>query len=545
MSTRDIGILITGARIYDGTGNPWFYGDVAISGGRIAEIAPPGSIGSSLAKELVRGEGLALCPGFIDILSHSIIPLMIDGRCLSKIAQGVTTEIMGEASTPAPFGGRNTEPMTSSAFADRLQGWPERIATWRRFRDWLEYMEQRGVSPNIGSFLGGGTLRQYVKGLDNARATPDELERMKSVAREAMRDGAFGVSYALIYPPDAYADTAEIIEICREVATLGGVYITHLRSEGDGLLDALDEAIEIGRSGALPVEIYHLKASGVRNWDKMPEAIEHINLARESGVDITADMYPYAASGTGLSAMLPPWAAAGAGLYENLRNPEWRARITDELRRPAGDWEAMGSDDQISGVMPVGFEKPENQQYIGKRLNEIAEMRREHWIDTVINLLLSEGQRISTIYFRMSENNLTREIQQPWMKISTDAGGLDPEWAKPAGPIHPRAYGSYPRVLRKYVREEKVISLEDAIRKMTFSVASRLGIRDRGLVQTGCMADLVLFDPASVSDNATFEDPHQLSSGIHGVWVNGVRVWNEGEHAGAMPGRALWGAARV
>ncbi|NJN19592.1 MAG: D-aminoacylase [Oscillochloris sp.] len=536
--------LITGARVVDGSGNPWFYGDVALAGDRIAAIEVPGRIPADQAVELVDAAGMVVCPGFIDIQSHSILPLMVDGRCLSKIAQGVTTEIMGEAWTPAPFGGKIGEPTALSIFSQRVPGWLERIQEWKRFRDWLEAMIDHGVTPNIGSFLGGGTLRRYAKGMEMGAANPDQLAVMRRVMAEAMEDGAFGVSYALIYPPDAFVATAELIEVCKIVAAHGGVYITHVRSEADKLEEGIAEAIEIGRAAGLPVEIYHLKAAGMRNWPKMERVIAQIDAARAAGLDVTADMYPYVGAGTGLMSILPPWAAADGKFFTNLRDPEMRAGIRAEALNPSGDWEAMVDLCTPEGVMPIGFKKPENQQYVGKRLSAIAAMRGQEWVDAAFDLFLSEQQRISTIYFMMSEENVKLQLTQPWMKISTDAGGLDPAWAKPEGPYHPRAYGTYTRVLGKYVREEGVITLEDAVRKMSSAVADRLGLRDRGLLRNGAYADLVVFDPATVADRATFEDPHQLSVGVRDVWVNGVRALRNGVHTDAKPGRIVGGTGR-
>src|SRR5690349_4307355 len=318
-SMGGVEVLIRGARVVDGTGNPWFYGDVALAGDRVLDVAPAGSIPVEGVREVVDATGLVVCPGFIDIQSHSIVPLMIDGRCLSKITQGVTTEIMGEAWTPAPFGGRIAAPFSANLFGERLEEWQRRARGWSRFRDWLDAMAEHGVSPNIGSFLGGGTLRSYAKGMEMGPADASELATMRRVMDEAMADGAFGVAYALIYPPDTYAGTDELVEVCKVVARHGGVYITHIRSEADALLEGLDEAIAIGRRAGVAVEIYHLKAAGRRNWDKGPAAIARIEAARAAGLDVTADMYPYVAGGTGLSSVLPPWLAEGGRFFDNLR----------------------------------------------------------------------------------------------------------------------------------------------------------------------------------------------------------------------------------
>jgi dihydroorotase/N-acyl-D-amino-acid deacylase len=538
----DVDVLIRGGRVVDGTGSPWFYGDLALHGDRVAEVGPAGAISAERARQIVDATDMVVCPGFIDIQSHAHLPLMLDGCCLSKITQGVTTEIMGEGWTPAPFGGQIEDPFANSLFAHRVPEWQERVRTWKRFRDWLEAMIAHGVSPNVGSFLGGGTLRQYAKGMEMGPSSDDDLGVMRQIVRQAMEDGAFGVAYALIYPPDAYASTDEIVEVCKVVGEYGGLYITHIRSEEDQLMEALEEALEIGRRAELPVEIYHLKASRQRNWHKLPDVIARINRARAEGLDVTADVYPYTASSTGLTSVLPPWAAAGAGYYENLRDPEMRARIRAAARERSADWETLGDDPGI--VMPIGFQKPENQVYVGKRLNEIAALREQEWIDAVIDLLLSEEQRISTIFFTMSEENLRLKLRQPWVKISTDAGGFDPAWARELGPYHPRAYGTYPRVLGKYVRQEGVIALEDAIHKMTWAVAARLGLRQRGLLCRGCYADVVIFNPHTIDDRATFEEPHQLSVGVRDVWVNGVRVIRDGAHTGATPGRIVDGPGR-
>ncbi len=532
-------VLIQGARVVDGTGNPWFYGDVALSGDLIAAVAPAGRIPREGAAEVVEASGLVVCPGFIDIQSHSIAPLMMDGRSLSKITQGVTTEIMGEGWTPAPFGGKRKEPIGFEVYARRLPEWVARARGWTRFGDWLEAMVERGVSPNIGSFLAGGTLREHVMGMAMRAPTEDELGAMKRLTAEAMADGAFGVAYALIYPPDAYTATPEISEVCKVVSEYSGLYISHIRSEAEEIFGALEEAFAVGRGAELPVEIYHLKAAGKANWDKMPRVIAMINEARAAGLDVSADMYPYPASGTGLSSVLPPWAAAEGRLFENLRDPAVREKIRGAVLEPDGSWEAMASRDGPEIVMPIGFQKPENQAWVGKRLSEIAAMRKQHWVDAVFDLLMSEEQRISTIYFSMAEENLKRQLTEPWMKISTDAGGYDPAWGQEMGPTHPRAYGSYPRVLGKYVREEGVLALEDAVRKMSSAVADRLGLRDRGLLRRGMAADVVLFDPATVLDRATFEASHQLSVGVRDVWVNGARVLADGLHSGATPGRVV------
>lgn len=535
-------VLISNGRVIDGSNNPWFYGDVALADGRVAAVAPRGLLEPANARETIDATGHVVCPGFIDIQSHSIIPFLSDGRSLSKVTQGVTTEIMGEAWTPAPFGGQIDDPLRSSLIPVDVSGWEEQARSWTRFRAWLEAIEARGVSVNIGSFVGGATVREYARGWEMGEPTPDEVATMCRVMDECMQDGAFGVATALIYPPGSYAGTEELVETARVVGRHGGVYITHIRSEAELLLEGMAEAIDIGRRGNCAVEVYHLKASGRSSWRLMGRAMQLIDEARAAGVDITADMYPYVASGTGLTTLIPTWASEGGRLFENLADPATRAAIRAEMIDPPREAPSMARTENLEGVMPVGFVKPENQQFVGKQLPEIAAMRGQEWADAVIDLLLSEHQRISTIFFMMSEENVRVQLRQPWIKISTDAGGIDPTGQ--TNPTHPRAYGTYARVLGHYVRDEGVLTLEEAIRKMTSSVADRLSLRDRGLLREGMWGDVVVFDPATVADRSTFTDPHQLSVGIRDVWVNGTRVLRDGEHTGAMPGRIVDGPGR-
>ena len=530
--------LIRNARIIDGTGNPWRFGDLLLQGDHIESVAPPGSIPAANCADVVDASGLVACPGFIDIQSHSILSLMIDGRSLSKITQGVTTEIMGEAWTPAPVAGRHTDPMENSILPMPISDeWHEKMRGWTSFGDWLRDVEAAGVSPNIGSFLGGGTLRHVGKGMEMGRPSTDELELMRRTMADAMEDGAFGVSYALIYPPDSYTDTDELIEICKVVSRHNGLYITHMRSESDKLFEGLEEALSIGRRADLPVEIYHLKASGTANWHRMPSTIARIEEARAQGLDVTADMYPYDASGTGLSSLLPTWTAADGRFFENLAEPAVRARIRAEMLEGAENQKRPTTRGGAAGVIPVGFRKAENRTYVGMNLAQIAAERGQDWLDCTIDLLRSEGQRIGTIFLSISEENLRTQLPLPWIKIATDAAGLDPAWAAELGPTHPRAYGTYPRVLGKYVREHRLLTLEDAVHKMTGAVADRLGLRKRGHLRTGFYADVVLFDPQTIGDRATFADSHLLSVGVRDLWVNGQRVLRNGHHTGAVPGQ--------
>ncbi len=531
-------LVIEGGRVVDGTGSAWFYGDVGIRGDRIARVAPAGVLRGAPARERINARGLVVAPGFIDIQSHSRGAFLTgDGRVISKITQGITTEILGEGTTNAPANERTLRQLGTDdpEALERAQ----RFVSPRGFDRWLRAMEEHGVSPNVGSFVGGSTVRAYAKGMEIGPPTPAELDTMRAVMRRAMEDGAFGIATALVYPPGNFATTEELIEIARAMAPYGGVYITHMRSEADQLLEAMDEAIRIGREGGVPVEIYHLKAAGQRNWHKAAAAIQKIDSARAAGLDVQANMYPYVAGGTGLSACLQPWADEGGRLHENLADSTMRARIRAEVLDQQTEWESFCQLATPEGVLVRGLRRPENQQWAGKRLSKIAAERNQHWVDAVMDLLLSERQSIGTIYFLMSEENVRLKLQQPWIKFGTDAGGLDPATARSLA--HPRTYGTFPRVLGKYVREEGVLSLEEAIRKMTSAVTTRLSIQDRGVLREGMYADVVVFDPNTIADRATFEQPHQLSVGMHHVFVNGVPVVRNGEHTGATPGRVVRG----
>lgn len=530
-------LVIINGRIVDGTGAPWFHGDIGIRGDRIARIAPRGMLRGWSAAEQIDAGGHVVAPGFIDIQSHSRTSFTGgDGRVISKVTQGITTEIMGEGTTNAiinerSFGG---EEVTSEQ-----RELIERYGGPHGFDHWLTDMEANGASVNVGSFLGGTNVRTYAKGASQGPASPAELDSMRTVVRWAMEGGAFGIATALIYPPATFASTSELIEASRAMAPYGGVYITHKRSEADQYLEALDEAIRIGSEAGVAVEIYHLKPAGARNWAKAEAGIAMIDSARAAGVDVQANIYPYVAGGTGLTACFPPWASEDNRLFDNLADPDTRARMRAEMERDDVEWENLCGLSTAEGVLILGLDREENEPFIGMRLSEIAEARGSDWIETAFDLVSSERQRVGTIYYLMDEDNVRLNLRQPWIKFGTDAGGANPETATSL--VHPRAYGTFPRILGRYVRDERVITLEDAVRKMTSAVTTRLHIQDRGLLKEGMFADIVIFDPATIDDRATFEEPHQLSAGVHHVLVNGVPVLRDGVHTDATPGRALRG----
>ena len=522
----------------DGSGNPWFYGDVAIRGDRVVRVVRRGMLGSAPARRRIDATGKIVAPGFIDIQAGGPY-LAGDGRDVSKLTQGVTTEILGEGYTAAPI--------SDLTLADLAASGPGAVASARRFQGvhgfdaWLRAMEAHGVSPNVGAFVGASTLRQYGMGLRMGAAIGAPLDSMRTALRNAMEDGAFGLGSALIYPPGSFASTEELIEVAKAMAPYGGLYITHMRSEADKVLEGIDEALRIGREAGVAVEIYHLKAAGMKNWNKMPAMIAKIDSARNAGLDVQATMYPYTAGGTGLAACLPPFASEDGKLLQNLADPAARARIRAEVAQPTSYWESLCEQATPQGVLLGVLRGAANQQWSRQRLAGVMAATQKDWLDTVMDLLLAEGRDIGTIYFLMNEDNVKLVLRQPWMIIGTDAAGMDPDSAR--GSAHPRAYGTYTRILGKYVRDEGVIPLEDAIRKMTGAVAERLLIRDRGLLREGMYADVVVFDPATIQEHSTFERPHQLSTGVEHVLVNGVQVVRDGRHTGAKPGRIVRGAA--
>ena len=532
-------VVISHGKIVDGTGNAWYYGDVGIRGDRIVAVTRTGALDAVQAGTRIDARGKVVAPGFIDIQAHSWNQLLFaDGRVLSKITQGVTSEILGEATTPAPSN-PNIDSLYQPNDPDdaRMRAEAARFRGEHGFGAWLDAMEAHGNAVNAGSYLGATTVRAYVMGQRPGEPDEAQLDTMRAVVRNAMRDGAFGVSSALIYPPANLSSTRELIEIARAMAPFHGGYITHMRSEDDSLFEAMDEAFRIGQEGGVPVTIYHLKASNRRNWYKAGAMVAKIDSARAAGLDIAATMYPYPFSGNNLGECFPDWAAEGGRILDNLRNPETRARIVREMTDPKGA--PLCQYEGPTAYMVANFKQPQFARYEGWMLSDIAKDMGKPWAETVVELISTEGRDLSKINFTMSEDNVRMQLPQPWVVIGTDAGGENPDSATSV--VHPRAYGSYPKILGRYVRELRLLTLEDAIRKMSSGVAARLGITDRGLLAPGMYADIVVFDENTIIDLATPEKPHQLSRGVEQVFVNGVQVLKDGVSTGATPGRALRG----
>ncbi|UQN08891.1 amidohydrolase family protein [Deinococcus sp. QL22] len=536
------GIWIKGGMLIDGTGTPGRLADLLIEGERIARISGPGGPAPAGA-EVVDATGLTVAPGFIDVMSHSVSTLLHDGLSVSKVIQGVTTEIMGEGWTPAPAVAGEAHGFPIHGLPGEDTAWIERSKGWTRFGDWLSAQEQVGAAVNFGSFIGGATVRMSGRGHAEGSSSPDQIAQMRRVVREAMEDGAFGLATALIYPPGSYASTDELASLCEEVAAFGGIYITHMRSESAAILDGLEEALEItGRSGAR-LHLYHLKAAGEAAWPKMERLIERVNAERAAGRDIYADMYLYTAGGTGLAALAPPWASEGDQLVERLRDPQSRAAIRQAILEPDGTWEPLGSLAGPAGAFPVGLKLPEHRAYIGKSLADIAAARGQDWIDAALDLIVLEPERVGCLLHLMTEENIERQLLEPWVMLGSDAAGYDPALQPDGGTTgHPRAMGNFARLLAHYVRERGVLTLEDAVHRMTGLPAGHLRLTDRGELRAGAFADVVVFDPATIQDRATYADAGQLSTGVRDVWVNGVRVLRDGQHTRALPGHRLSGS---
>jgi N-acyl-D-amino-acid deacylase len=537
-STAPFDVLIKGGTVYDGTGRAPRRADVAIKGDRIVAV---GDLTKARARGVVDARGLAVAPGFINMLSHSETSLIVDGRSMSELKQGVTTQIFGESSMG---------PLSDEMKRRRLaaQGDVKFDIPWTTLGEYLTWLEKRGVSQNFASFIGAATLRERVIGLEDKPPSPAQLEKMRELARREMEAGALGITTALIYPPAFFAKTDELIELCKVAAKYKGKYTAHIRSEANQLVEAVQETIRIGREAGLPVEIYHLKASGQSNWPKMDQVIAMIEEARRRGLKITADMYMYPAGGTGLDASMPPWVFDGGpeAAYKRMQDPDTRKKIADAIRTPTNEWENLyylaGSPDRL---LLAGFKSEALKPLTGKTLGEVAKMRGKDPVETIMDLVLEDRSRVGTIYFLMNEENIKKQIGRPWVSFGSDAASMAPEGAFLKSSTHPRAYGNFARLLGKYVREEKVITLQEAVRRLTGMPATNLGLDHRGFLKPGMFADVVIFDPATIADRATFENPHQYSVGVKHVFVNGAQVLKDGEHTGAKPGKALWGPGKI
>ncbi len=511
--------------IYDGSGEAPFLGDLAVNGDTIAQI---GDLSKATAMTEFDAQGLSLAPGFINMLSWANVSLLEDGRSQGDIRQGVTLEVLGEGSSMGPL----NEEMKLERIAEQQDIIYD--IPWTTLGEYLKYLEEKGVATNVASFVGNGTLRQYVIGYENRKATTEEIVKMQELLDEAMREGALGVSSSLLYAPSGYADTDELVALSKVAAQYGGIYISHIRNEGSHLLSALDELISISHQAGIPAEVYHLKASGVDNWGLLDQGIAKIDSARAAGLRITADIYTYPASSTGLHVMLPDWVRDGGvdATIKRLADPNLREKILSEI----------AFEHSPDRILLVGFKNPALRVHLGKRLHEVAELLGKSPEETMMDLIVEDDSRIQAVYFSMSEENIKKKVAIPWVSFCSDAGSFTNEGVFLKQSTHPRAYGSFIRVLGKYVREEQVIALEEGIRKLTSLPADNLGIKKRGRLQAGNYADLVLFDPAKVKDNATFEQPHQYASGIAQVWVNGTLVLSAGEMTGKLPGRFVKGS---
>ena len=529
-------LVITNGHIVDGTGSPWYSGDVGIRDGRIAAI---GNLSAAARKRTIDAAGRVVAPGFIDMLGQSEVTILVDPRLPSKIYQGITTEITGEGGSAAPLTKAIVE-------ADRPAYAHYKVdADWQTFRQYFARLEKQGMGINLASYVGATQVRRVVLGDADVQPTPEQLERMKALVRDAMHDGAVGVSTALEYAPAPYAKTEEIVALAAEASNFGGIYATHMRNESDTVLESIDEALRIGREAHIPVEIWHLKVAGKNNWGRMPQVVAKINQARAQGADITADTYAYTAWFNSMSAFVPPWAHDGgdAKLIERLKDPAARARIRKDLENPSGDWdnewqEIPGPEAVMIGVV----QNPELKKFQGKRLSEVAQMMHKDAMDALFDLLIEDQGFTSCAVFGMSEPDVTLALEQPWVSIDNDSSGTSPEGVLGEEHPHPRAYGTFPRILRKYVREEKKLTLEEAIRKFSALPAQRMRLTDRGVLKQGLWADVVVFDPEKVRDVATFDDPNRLSEGMEFVLVNGIPVIENGKMTGALPGKVLRGA---
>jgi len=527
-------LVIRGGTVVDGSGGPGVVTDVAISNDTIASV---GSVPAGAGAEEIDATGMVVAPGFINMLSWSTESLLVDPRSQGDIRQGVTLEVMGEGESMGPLNDR-----MRSELLER-QVYPYDVP-WTGLMEYLEHLEQRGVATNVASYVGATTVRIHELGYDNRAPSPEELARMQDLVRREMGGGALGVGTSLIYAPAFYAQTDELVALTRAAGEFGGRYISHMRSEGNRLLESVDELIHIAREAGVPAEIYHLKAAGQDNWDKLDAVIERVEEARAQGLAITADMYTYTAGSTGLDAAMPPWVQEG-GLQawrQRLADPATRARVATEMQTPTDEWENLAlSAGSPERVLLVGFRQDSLRYLTGQTLAEVSERYGTPWYETAMDLVGKDDSRVDVVYFMMSEDNVKRQIALPWVSFGSDAASMAPEAPFTDFSTHPRAYGNFARLLGKYVRDEGVISIEEAVRKLTTLPAANLGIEGRGLLAAGAYADVVIFDPATISDRATFEDPHQYATGVRDVWVNGTAVLRDGEHTGALPGRVVRG----
>ena len=528
-------LIVRNGTIYDGSGSPPTRGDLAIAGDEIADI---GVLSNARGKAEIDVAGLAVAPGFVNMMCWANESLIEDGRSQSDIRQGVTLEVMGEGDSMGPL----NEAMKEAMVKD--QGDIKYEVTWNKLGEYMEYLERRGVSPNVASFIGAATPRAYVIGYDDRPPTAGELEKMRELVRQAMREGAMGVASSLIYPPGSFAKTPELVALAGAAAEYGGMYITHLRNEASGILDALEELLTIARQARVRGEIYHLKVSGKSNWPKADQVVEMVERARTEGLQITADVYTYPAGSTGLNSTMPPWVQDG-GFAESLRrmkDPAMRKRIAREMLEESDKWENMylgsGSPDNI---LLVGFKTEKLKPYAGKTLAEVARLRGKSPEETAMDLIVEDESRVDTVYFTQSEENLRRFLAQPWVSFCSDSPSIAPEGVFLKSSVHPRAYGSFARLLGRYVREQKILKLEEAIRKLAALPAQNLRVDRRGMLKKGYFADVVVFDPQRIEDHATFAQPHRYATGMIHVFVNGRQVLKNGEHTGAKPGRFVRG----
>jgi N-acyl-D-amino-acid deacylase len=538
-AAADFDVIIRNGTVYDGTGAEPQQADVAIRGDRIAGV---GDFKSARAKTVIDAKGLAVAPGFINMLSWSTESLIQDGRSQSEIRQGVTTEIMGEGESMGPVNDRVREHML------RAQADIKYDIKWNTLAEYLQYLEKRGISCNVASFLGATTVREYVIGFEDKAPTPQQVNEMRDLVRKEMEAGALGIGTSLIYPPAFYAKTEELIELCKVAAKYQGKYISHMRSEGSRLLEALDELIRISREAGITAEVYHIKAAGQQNWSKIDNLLSRIEAAQKEGLKITANMYTYTAAGTGLDACLPPWSEDGGypALFKRLRDPATREKIKAQVLAPTDSWENLYLDaGGPEHILVVAFKSEKLKPLTGKTLAEVAKMRGKDPIDTAMDLIAEDESRVGTIYFLMSEDNVKKEVAKPWISFGSDEASQAPEGVFLKSNPHPRAYGNFARLLGKYVRDEKVIPMKEAIRRLSGLPATNLGLDHRGFLKEEMFADVVLFDPATIADRATFKKPHQYAVGMKHVFVNGVQVIKDGEHTGAKPGRALWGPGKI